>query len=263
MKRKIIAVLGFVLGTGSASAATIEVVPLKGKLFKSVITVTGRMDAGDEKTFRAKLASAPQPAIVAFNSPGGALAAGLGIGEQIQAAKLRTFVPEMMKCSSACALAWVAGDLRYMQGKVGFHAAFNSPENHAVSSTGNAYVGAYLSKLGMSYSAIIYMTKAPPSSMEWLTKPEAMKFGVDFSTDDPTTFVEAAPAPAPPAVASTTRWLTSDDLIKATAARAPAPAPVAATAPVRPIAAGAAAARSLSLPTWSLGPSGKFDRAAP
>jgi hypothetical protein len=196
MKRKIIAVLGFFLGAGSADAATVEVVLLKDKLYKSVITVTGKFELGDQNTFRTKLASAPQPSIVAFNSPGGALAVGIDIGELIKAAKLPTYVPSMMTCASACALAWLAGGPRYMQGKVGFHAAGDGPK-HNVSSVGNALAGAYLNKLGMGYRAIVYMTtpSPAPNTVEWLTRAQGLMVGIYFVADDPT----AIKAPAPPA----------------------------------------------------------------
>jgi hypothetical protein len=188
----------------AADAATIKVVPLKDKFFKSVITVTGKFNQGDEQLFSIDLASAEQPAIVAFNSPGGELSVGIGIGEQVKAKKLATFVPEMMTCSSACALAWIAGAPRYMQGRVGFHAAADGyGPKRGISSFGNALAGAYLSKLGMSYSAVVYLTKAAPSSMEWLTKPQATKFGIVYAALDPTIWkadvpaIKEAAAPAP------------------------------------------------------------------
>jgi hypothetical protein len=104
-----IAVMLLLPVAASADAATIEMVPLKDKPFKAVITVSAKFEFGDQNTFRTKLASAPQPSIVAFNSPGGALAVGIDIGEQIRARKLVTFVPSLMTCASACALAWLAG----------------------------------------------------------------------------------------------------------------------------------------------------------
>jgi hypothetical protein len=188
MKRKMIAVLGFLLGAGSANAATIEVVPLKDKFYKSVITVTGKFELGDEKAFREKTAGVPSPSIVAFNSPGGALAVGIDIGEQIRAKRLATFVLSPMTCSSACALAWIAGIPRYAQGRIGFHAAADGHgPKREVSSIGNAMAGAYLSKMGLPYLAIAYATKAPPKSMEWLSMSQGLKIGIIFWSNDPTT----------------------------------------------------------------------------
>jgi hypothetical protein len=172
----------------AADAATIEVIPLKDKRFKSVITVSGKLNLGDQITFRVKVAQAPAPAIITFNSLGGLVAVGIDIGEQIRAKGLPTFVPAAMTCSSACALAWMAGSPRYVLGRVGFHAAYKSMTDHDVSSIGNAMAGAYLSKLGMQYPAIAYLTKASPDSMEWMTKSDAVKVGIVFYADDPTVF---------------------------------------------------------------------------
>jgi len=184
----------------TADAATIEVVPLKDKRFASVITVTGKINDGDHRTFREKAATAERPVIVAFNSPGGHLVSGLDIGEQIKAAGFATLVPSMMTCASACALAWLAGTPRYIapQGKVGFHAAFNE-KDHDVSAVGNAVTGAYLSKLGMNYYAIVLITTPPPSTVEWLKKSQADNVGIAFSAEDPTV-AWSAPPPAAPVV---------------------------------------------------------------
>jgi hypothetical protein len=260
----------------AADAATIEVVPLKNKLFKSVITVSGRLYDSDQKVFREKLASAAQPSIVAFDSLGGALGAGIDIGEQIRARKLVTFVPEMMTCASACALAWLAGWPRYMQGRVGFHAAYDAGPNREVSSVGNALTGAYLNKLGEPYSAIVFITTPPPGSVVWLTRSEASKVDIGFTADDPTAFKEAtapaikeveAPAKkievklpregvktvADPAIAEP---VANRDAKHDKVTRFVLPPPGVLVAPALLLLLG-------PLPTWTLSGTGKFDKAVP
>jgi hypothetical protein len=197
----------YVLAANSSPAVNpfnVTVVPLKGGTYKSVITVTGAFKQGDEKIFSQKLALAEQPAIVSFNSSGGAISVAFSIGEQIRARKLVTFVPEGWTCASACALAWLGGWPRYMQGKVGFHAAYEPGPNHEVSSTGNALVGAYLAKLGEPMSAIVFVTTAPPESMRWLTKAEGMKVDIGFEDTNPTAM--KAPAPVAARYAVPAKW---------------------------------------------------------
>jgi hypothetical protein len=46
---------------------------------------------------------------------------------------------------------------------------------------GNALVGAYLNKLGLSYGAIVYLTDAPPDDMQWLNPEDAEKAGITYS----------------------------------------------------------------------------------
>jgi hypothetical protein len=201
--RTAIAILLFL--PAAADAATIEVVTLPGKqLYRSVITVTGRINDGDHRTFREKVESAAWPVIVAFNSPGGHLISGLDIGEQIKAKSFATLVPSTMTCASACALAWLAGWPRYIapQGRVGFHAVFNE-KDHEVSSVGNAVTGAYLNKLGMSYYAIVLITTPAPSTIQWLTKDRAMNVGIIFNPDDPTVIKDAPLGFAPREAAKT------------------------------------------------------------
>ena len=45
----------------------------------------------------------------------------------------------------------------------------------------NAVVGAYLSQLGFSQSAVIYVTSAPPEGIQWLSELDAKKNGVEVS----------------------------------------------------------------------------------
>jgi len=61
---------------------------------------------------------------VEFDSPGGDLNAGLELGTLIRKQKLNTAVPKYGTCASACALAFLGGDIRLMLGdnkQFGFH----------------------------------------------------------------------------------------------------------------------------------------------
>jgi hypothetical protein len=72
--------------------------------------------------------------------------------------------------------------------RVGFHAAYiDNGGQPAVSSAGNALVGAYLNQLNLPASAIVYITEAPPEGMQWLSFADAEHYGIDVHELDLTT----------------------------------------------------------------------------
>lgn len=170
----------------STHSAEIEVSPTStGDL--AVITVTGAIRLADGDRF-ATVASAHNGALVAFSSDGGNLLAGLRIGQLIRLRHFVTLVPDGARCASACAIAWLGGVQRFMQptALIGFHAAF-SMENGVATETGagNALVGAYLSRLGLSDAAILYIEQAHPNQITWLTKTDAEEVGIEVAVLPP------------------------------------------------------------------------------
>ena len=115
-----------------------------------------------------------------FRSAGGSVVAGIQIGESIRLKGFTTVVAGTARCASACAIACLGGTPRLMspQARVGFHAAYSS-ETGQETGVGNGLVGAYLDKIGLPYSAVIYITQAAPNSMTWLSIADAEKQGID------------------------------------------------------------------------------------
>ncbi len=69
--------------------------------------------------------------------------------------------------------------------RVGFHAAYVvEGGKKEETGAGNALVGAYLSHLGLSYEAIVYITEKPPDDVTWLTRDDARRFGIDVAILD-------------------------------------------------------------------------------
>jgi len=100
-------------------------------------------------------------------------------------------------CASAFGLAWPGGVRRLVHpdAKIGFHAAYVEKGGQtSESGAGNALLGAYLNQLGLQQSAIIYLTSAAPSDMQWLPVNEAKSIGIDLEIMD----IAPAPDPAPP-----------------------------------------------------------------
>lgn len=152
---------------------------------KKAIIVKGELVEGDISSFQTALKSAKVKNIntVLFSSPGGNLLAGLRIGEAIRNERLHTSVEANGICASACGLAWLGGVKRFAQenASVGFHASYivkNGQKRETGS--GNALVGAYLSRLGLSDIAIVYVTRSSPNQMSWLTPQEGKQIGIEY-----------------------------------------------------------------------------------
>ncbi|HEX3496944.1 MAG TPA: hypothetical protein VHT02_07200 [Methylocella sp.] len=160
-----------------AQAATISVEPsVSGQPAR--VLVGGDVEPGDGDQFRSKT-SFLSKAIIAFRANGGSVVAGIQIGESIRLRGLATAVTGTARCASTCALAWLGGVRRLMipEARIGFHAAYNTEGQET--GVGNALVGAYLNKIGLPYAAVIYITKASPDSMTWLSVADAEKRGIE------------------------------------------------------------------------------------
>lgn len=169
----------------SVQAATISALPGNDPS-EGTILVEGELTSQDIDTFRTK-ASLFSKAIVVLRSDGGAVVAGVEIGKIIRFRNFATWVPSGVICASACGIAWLGGSPRVMGKKalVGFHAAYRFEGGRPTESgAANAVVGAYFAKLGLPDRAIIYLTSQRPSSMTWLTAPDAKALGIDVRLFD-------------------------------------------------------------------------------
>jgi hypothetical protein len=123
-----------------------------------LVRVQGGLVPGDISVFKAKTGPLTR-AVVVLQSDGGSVLAGIEIGETIRLKNFATLVPDDSRCASACALAWLGGTKRFMSysAQIGFHAAFDVTSGQE-SGVANALVGAYLTRIGLPYSAVIYIT---------------------------------------------------------------------------------------------------------
>jgi len=106
----------------------------------AVVAVQGVLRDEDVGEFRFKVAKL-STAVVALESDGGSLLAGIRIGETIRLRGFVTVVPNGARCASACAIAWLGGAQRFMgeQALIGFHAAYRKETTGASESgMGNA-----------------------------------------------------------------------------------------------------------------------------
>src|SRR5262249_41955236 len=153
---------------GFAHAATISVQSASPEK-PAVVAVQGTLEAADGERFFAKVAPLPS-AVVRFESNGGSVVTGIQIGEIIRLREVHTIVPAGARCASACALAWLGGSKRFMGpgARIGLHAA-SDRRSGQTASVANALMGAYLTRVGLPYSAVIYLARTAPNSVTWLS----------------------------------------------------------------------------------------------
>lgn len=137
----------------------------------TIIEISGSIEIDDDQKFR-NAAGTYRNALVVLSSFGGRTNPAFEIGKVIRDRGYKTIVAEQTVCASACALIWLAGEVRFAtpSSRIGFHASSIS-EGSSVRETGmgNALVGRYLTLLGYSQAAIVYVTFAPPDQILWLT----------------------------------------------------------------------------------------------
>ncbi len=147
---------------------------------EDVITVKGDFRLGDENKFRSA-ALATNKATVYLESKGGKLYPALEIGKMIRIKGFATAVQEA-ECASSCAMVWLAGEPRMMSNftSIGFHTPYVIDKNGKTKSdvTHGALVGSYLTSLGFSQKAVMFVVTAGADEMHWLQKSTADKLGI-------------------------------------------------------------------------------------
>ena len=122
--------------------------------------------------------------LVFLGGGGGSVTASIQIGRFIRSRQLATIVENANYCASACALIWMAGSKRYMgpTSIIGFHAAYRLNAGvPSESGVGNALVGAYLNRLGLSDRFIIFATQAAPDELQFVNIISARTLGLEVA----------------------------------------------------------------------------------
>jgi hypothetical protein len=171
------AVFAAMLAAAPAHAATFEASAPDGH-GDITVNIVGKFLPGDGIAFEAIVEKVKGKGVIFFSSRGGSLAAGLAIGDAIRRHGFGTAVIAGKECYSACAIAWLAGDLRFTSptSRIGFHAAY---DGKGVSSSANAVIGAYLNQLGFEIPTIAYITETDPDDIRYLSRADALRYGID------------------------------------------------------------------------------------
>jgi hypothetical protein len=160
-----------------------------GYAFDRVITISGELEKGDADKFRTAI-SGFDHLLVELNGPGGLLEEDLIIGREIRARHFATGVAPDWRCWSACAIAWLAGTPRIAarSATILFHHPWNDEGTPDLDAAASAVAGAYLGSLGLSESAIFFMTEKGKDEGNPLNDETAQAYGIE------TVFIgEAAP----------------------------------------------------------------------
>jgi hypothetical protein len=161
-----------------------DIITTKADDGSNVICISGKIDKDDSDKFKRIVSVVTGQTVVFLDSNGGSAMDGLDIGEYIRYKGYSTAVGDDTDCASSCGLIWLAGKRRYLgtSARVGFHAAYTvSGDDARESGVANAVIGGYLTKLGLSYQAIVFATVAPPDEIKWLTPDDAKRIGVEYS----------------------------------------------------------------------------------
>jgi len=123
-----------------------------------------------------------------FRGDGGDGGAAIDIGRTIKARGFATAVTD----NSACAIAWLGGIKRFMGAKaqIGFR-RLPAPKTARESLVGNDSNAHYAAEMGLTPSAIAWMTAKEPDELSILTKAEADRLGIAVDLYDS----KAAPGP--------------------------------------------------------------------
>lgn len=118
---------------------------------------------------------------VMFNSPGGNVGAAFDFANWIATNRLSTYIPRGMSCASACTIAFMAGQYRWMDegSSFGIHSTYG-PDGRP-SPAGNELAGVLVTAFGghgQAYKAIAHGT--PPGDMTWLSANQAQ--AMNFAT---------------------------------------------------------------------------------
>jgi hypothetical protein len=187
------------IGHAAALLALVAAVPASAAIQHSRleggtegIYVTGEILEPDQAAFE-ELAERYPRAVVFLDSPGGSLLPAIEIGKLARRKGYATVVLDQSTCNSACALIWLAGTPRYLEGaaNLGFHASYTEQGGRLVETgVGNAIVGHYLSQLELSEKAVIFATSATPYEINNLTAANRGEAEIGFETS-----IAGLPAP--------------------------------------------------------------------
>lgn len=202
-----------VFGLASTSATAATFTEMRSADNGTFVLVRGELVGGDADRFNATVQKYTKGSIV-FDSAGGNLVAGVGIGETIRLKGFSTGVAPGAMCASSCALAWLGGRERFLpaSARLGFHAAYRIEGTNAQETgIGNALIGAYLTRIGLPLEAVLYITQASPNDMTWLTEEAARKVGIAMNVAEltPPAAEIAKPENAQQQLATTTQPITA------------------------------------------------------
>jgi hypothetical protein len=193
------------MATVVASVQSAEAMDYSYRLYKGrvVIDATGRIEKDEHTRFLDFLKTLPPGVLgkrgnaVVFNSDGGSVLEGYGVGFYIKSYQFATGVAVGGECSSACVLAWAMGTRKSSapDSHIGVHNATLNGEagrtTDRLSSLGvTGWMGQLLQKDGAPDNVIAKMIETPSDSVYYLTAEDLAAWNV-IVVGDPASSREA------------------------------------------------------------------------
>jgi len=138
------------------------------------LELAGGIPIGTTDAVRNMLDSSPTVRVIHLNSTGGRITEANKLASLISQRQLITYTPT--SCSSACALAFLAGRERYIseQGRIGFHSASVNGAMGSGDLDLNASFRAVLTRVGATPQFVAKATTTSPQNM-WFPTTEELK----------------------------------------------------------------------------------------
>ncbi len=193
-----------VASAGTADGALIE--RLETLAGPDVVMVAGDISPGDDMEFLSAVEGV-ESAVVLFRGPGGDPIAAMNIGTVIAEREYATAIVPDSRCASGCALAWLAGNTRFMAPDARLSLTVDDNPTEAAPSTAalGGLVRNYLRDIDLTalYPAIAFQAEAPAPET-WMTRTAAADAGIkveisayEVETAEDSVPTEPAPAPEP------------------------------------------------------------------
>jgi hypothetical protein len=169
------AIAGKMFAAAGAGAAEISFFERKGnsatEKTERILIVSGQILPGTFNRFRQSLVR-HKPDLVVLEGPGGLLLEAVLMGTEIRRRGISTVVRANRSCSSACAVAYLAGESRYAgpRAAIGLHAATDRRGNPDPVAT--SFMHAYLRDLVIPEQMLDSWLVPARQELRWLTKSE-------------------------------------------------------------------------------------------
>ncbi len=190
------AAIAALLFPAGATALTFSTEPIDAT--KSVILVSGVFEPSESLSPFVSLAKGlgTRSGIVVFNSIGGNPSKAIELGRLIRALGLPTFQMRGMECSSACALAFMGGTVRFAEtGSIGVHKTSFADTSAISVDDAVSYIQhqtaetiSYMTEMGIDPSLLQLSLRYEKDDMRYLSKSEMQQYRV-------TTLGNAPPPP--------------------------------------------------------------------
>ncbi|MCL2427622.1 MAG: hypothetical protein FWD12_00140 [Alphaproteobacteria bacterium] len=174
-----VALLLLVALTGSASAMTLQSVPLQDGDGQALL-LQGQIGQGDAARLSGALRR-QRFAVIGLNSPGGSVVEARDMGRMINRLGVPVAVPDRGVCASACFMLFAAGRSKIAEpgAMIGVHSASVSGGNETLDTLGvTTLMAREAARYGVPASITGRMVTTVPGEMAWLSREELEGMGV-------------------------------------------------------------------------------------